>query len=158
MRRQSIFFSQSLENVFSVSLLVYTTLEKNTPSFFRISVHHFPHVNRPMGLELLLLEQGKHYCSALVFLCHVEENVYGENSFLREQGASSCCLPLLLALPSSSSCRGDGLVERPAPDETTNLWLLAMASSCVAKALFIVVLIHCGSSNQGKQMVSLPSS
>lgn len=75
-------------------------LWKSTASFFRISVHHFQNVNRPVGPESLTVKWRKHYWVALVFLWYMEENVYRQNSFLREQGASYRCLPLLYLPPA----------------------------------------------------------
>lgn len=86
--------------------------------------------------ESLLLEQRKHNCTALLFLSYVEENGYGENSPLRERVASSCCSPPLLVLPSTSRSRGDTLAERPAVDETANLWLCCPWPLLVQQRLF----------------------
>lgn len=143
LKRQRIFCSWRLENVLSASSFVSITFEKNVTSVFRIWMHQFQHItNRPKSPELLLLDWVKHNCTASVFLSYLEENEYRENSLQKEQVAPSCCTPQLLVLPSTSRSRGDALAEASSWLNSKSLTLLAMASSCVAKAIFIVVHMY----------------
>lgn len=143
LKRQRIFCSWRLENVFSVSSFISISFDKNMPSFFRIWRHQFQHIaNRPKSPESLFLEWGKHNCIASVFLSYVEENEFRENSLQKEQVSPSCCTPQLLVLPSTSRSRGDAVAEASGWLNSKSVTLLAMASSCVAKALFIVVHMY----------------
>lgn len=79
LKRQRIFCSWRLGNVFPASSFVSITFDKTCLHFFRNWMHQFQHIiNRPNISESLLLDWVKHSCSSSVLLSYGREWIQGK--------------------------------------------------------------------------------